>query len=171
MAEAELALELEYMMRRLGAEAAAFDPIVGSGPRGALPHAIPSDRKIQAGDFIVIDMGCVYQGYCSDLTRTFVVGRPEPKQLEIYNIVLEAQTAALNVLKPGLTGREVDSAARDVIRRAGYDRNFGHSLAMVSVWRFTKIHVCRSLMRSRWLREWWSRLSQASICRDGAGCG
>ncbi|MDI9419820.1 MAG: aminopeptidase P family protein [Bacillota bacterium] len=128
MAEAELALELEYMMRRLGAEAAAFDPIVGSGPRGALPHAIPSDRKIQAGDFIVIDMGCVYQGYCSDLTRTFVVGRPEPKQLEIYNIVLEAQTAALNVLKPGLTGREVDSAARDVIRRAGYDRNFGHSL-------------------------------------------
>lgn len=126
--EIELALELEYTMRRLGAEAVAFDPIVGSGPRGALPHAIPGDRKIQAGDFIVIDMGCVYQGYCSDLTRTFVVGRPDPKQLEIYHIVLEAQLAALNALKPGLSGKEVDSVAREIIKNAGYDQHFGHSL-------------------------------------------
>jgi Xaa-Pro aminopeptidase len=115
-------------MRKLGAEAAAFDPIVGSGPRGALPHAIPGERRVQVGDFIVIDMGCVYQGYCSDLTRTLVVGKPDAKQLEIYNTVLKAQLAALEALRPGLTGKEVDTIAREIIKEAGYDRNFGHSL-------------------------------------------
>jgi len=128
IAEIELALEFEYTMRKLGAEAAAFDPIVGSGPRGALPHAIPWERRVQVGDFIVIDMGCVYQGYCSDLTRTLVVGKPDAKQLEIYNTVLKAQLAALEALRPGLTGKEVDTIAREIIKEAGYDRNFGHSL-------------------------------------------
>jgi Xaa-Pro aminopeptidase len=80
------------------------------------------------GDFIVIDMGCVYQGYCSDLTRTLVVGKPDAKQLEIYNTVLKAQLAALEALRPGLTGKEVDTIAREIIKEAGYDRNFGHSL-------------------------------------------
>lgn len=126
--EVELALELEYTMRRLGAEAVAFDPIVGSGPRGALPHAVPGEREITYGDFIVIDMGCVYQGYCSDMTRTLVVGQPTDKHLEIYNLVLKAQLAALEAIKPGLTGKQVDSVARDIITEAGYGPNFGHSL-------------------------------------------
>ncbi|MFB5066251.1 MAG: M24 family metallopeptidase [Candidatus Wallacebacter cryptica] len=128
MKEIELALELEYTMRRLGAEAIAFDPIVGSGPRGALPHAVPGKRQFTRGDFIVIDMGCVYQGYCSDMTRTLIVGKPTDKHLEIYNLVLEAQLAALAAIKPGLTGKQVDSAARDIIASAGYGDNFGHSL-------------------------------------------
>ncbi len=126
--EIEIALELEYTMRRLGAEAIAFDPIVGSGPRGALPHATPGQRKISAGDFIVIDMGCVFEGYCSDLTRTLVVGEPTTKHLDIYNLVLEAQLAALAALKPGLTGKQVDQVARDIIAAAGHGDHFGHSL-------------------------------------------
>lgn len=128
VSERDLAFELEYTMRTMGAEAVSFDPIVGSGPRGAQPHAIPGERPVQIGDFIVIDMGCVYQGYCSDLTRTFVVGQPDAKHLEIYNTVLEAQLAALKALKPGMSGKEVDSVAREIIKAAGYDRNFGHGL-------------------------------------------
>lgn len=126
--EVEIALELEYAMRRLGAEAIAFDPIVGSGPRGALPHALPGARKIKKGDFIVIDMGCVYQGYCSDMTRTLLVGDPTEKHLEIYNLVLKAQLAALEVVKPGIAGKQVDSTARKLISDAGYGDNFGHAL-------------------------------------------
>lgn len=126
--EIEIALELEYTMRRLGAEAIAFDPIVGSGPRGALPHALPSAREIRKGDFIVIDMGCVYQGYCSDMTRTLLVGNPTEKHLEIYNLVLKAQLSALEAVRPGIAGKQVDLTARKVISDAGYGDNFGHAL-------------------------------------------
>lgn len=126
--EAEIALELEFVMRKLGAEAVAFDPIVGSGPRGALPHALPGSRQFTHGDFIVIDMGCVYQGYCSDMTRTLLVGEPTDKHLEIYNLVLEAQLASLEAVKAGAAGVDVDLVAREIIAEGGYGDNFGHGL-------------------------------------------
>lgn len=126
--EVDLAVELEFRMRRQGASAAAFDFIVASGPRSALPHGTASDRAIQPGDLVTFDIGCVVDGYCSDLTRTVVVGEPDARQREIYDLVLRAQEAGLAALQPGRTGREVDAAARDVIAAAGYGDNFGHSL-------------------------------------------
>lgn len=128
MKEKELAFELEFTMRRLGAEGVSFDPIVGSGPQGALPHAVPGDREFQYGDFIVLDFGCVYEGYCSDMTRTLLMGQPTEKHLEIYNLVLEAQLKALAAVKPGVTGKQVDQIARDIIAGAGYGECFGHGL-------------------------------------------
>jgi len=126
--EREIALEIEYFMRKKGASAAAFDFIVASGWRSALPHGVASDKTIQDGELITLDIGCKYEGYCSDMTRTFVVGTYSPKQREIYDIVLEAQTQVLSLMKPGMTGIEVDSIARDVIERAGYGEYFGHGL-------------------------------------------
>ncbi len=126
--EIELAVELEFRMRRRGASAAAFDFIVASGPRSALPHGVASERAIQPGDLVTFDIGCVVDGYCSDLTRTVVVGEPDQRQREIYDLVRRAQETGLAALRPGRTGREVDAAARDVIAAAGYGDNFGHSL-------------------------------------------
>lgn len=126
--ELEVALELEFTMRKLGAEDISFDPIVGSGPRGALPHALPSEREFTHGDFIVIDMGCIYQGYCSDMTRTLLIGEPTDKHLEVYNLVLEAQLASLEAVKAGVRGVDVDKVARDIITEGGYGENFGHGL-------------------------------------------
>lgn len=126
--EREIALEIEYFMRKMGASAAAFDFIVASGWRSALPHGVASDKTVQEGEFITLDIGCKYEGYCSDMTRTFAVGNYTPKQREIYDIVLEAQTQALSLMKPGMTGVEVDGIARDVIEKAGYGEYFGHGL-------------------------------------------
>jgi len=126
--EIEIALELEYQMKKLGAAGLAFDSIVAGGPRGALPHAVPGNRPFQVGDFVVMDFGCNYQGYCSDMTRTVVIGEPTDKHLEIYNLVLKAQLAGLAAVQPGRTGQEVDQVARDIIAEAGYGDNFGHSL-------------------------------------------
>lgn len=128
LTELEIALELEYQMRKLGAEKTAFDTIVASGVRGALPHGRASNKKIEAGDFITMDFGAVYQGYHSDMTRTVVVGKASDKQRTIYNIVLSAQLAGLNAVKPGKRGREVDQIARQVIIDAGYGEYFGHGL-------------------------------------------
>ena len=126
--EAFVALELEIAMRRLGAERVAFDFIAASGPRSSLPHGRASERVMQAGDFLTLDFGAVYNGYCSDMTRTFVIGAPTPEQIKIYGIVLDAQLAALSVIKPGLLGKDVDKVARDVISAAGYAERFGHGL-------------------------------------------
>jgi len=126
--EQEVALELEFYMRRHGASGPAFDFIVASGFRGALPHGVASEKFIQAGDLVVIDFGAVYQGYHSDITRSVAVAGTDAKQEEIYDIVLEAQLAAINALKPGLTGAEVDAVARKVIGDAGYADYFGHGL-------------------------------------------
>ena len=126
--EQEIAARLQYLMLRYGAERMSFDPIIASGPNGSMPHAVPGERKIQNGDFITMDFGCVYQGYCSDMTRTVVVGKANEKQKEIYGVVLEAQTEALNGLHAGMTGREADAIARDVITKAGYGSCFGHAL-------------------------------------------
>lgn len=126
VAEKEIALELEFFMRRNGATSSSFDTIVASGERSALPHGVASDRLLGANEFVKMDYGALYNGYCSDITRTVVLGTPTEKHKEIYNIVREAQLACLAGLKPGMTGREGDALARDVIRKAGYGDCFGH---------------------------------------------
>lgn len=127
ISERDLALELEFYMRRQGASGVAFETIMASGPRAALPHGVASDRVLQTGDLLTMDFGCIYQGYHSDMTRTVVLGTPDEKQQEVYNIVLEAQLAGLAAVKQGVTAREVDAAARKVIAGKGYGEFFGHS--------------------------------------------
>jgi Xaa-Pro aminopeptidase len=124
--EASIALELEFYMRRNGASGPSFDTIVASGERSAMPHGVASDRVIGKGEFVTLDFGAYYKGYCSDITRTVVVGKPSDKQREIYAIVLEAQQAALDRLAPGMTGKQGDALTRDVITRYGYGEYFGH---------------------------------------------
>lgn len=126
--ELEIAAKLEYIMKTNGAEGISFDPIVASGINSSMPHAVPSRKKIEYGDFLTLDFGCLYNGYCSDMTRTVVVGKANEKQLEIYNTVLKAQLAVLDQLKAGMTGKAIDKIARDIIYSAGYDGCFGHGL-------------------------------------------
>jgi Xaa-Pro aminopeptidase len=129
MSEKALAWELEKMMRERGAEGMAFEVIVASGPNAALAHHRPSERPIQQGDAIVVDMGARLDGYHSDLTRSFYVGNePDEQFQQVYNLVLAAQTAALQGLRAGLTGKAADALARDVISAGGHADNFGHSL-------------------------------------------
>lgn len=128
VSERDIALEMEYFMRRQGAEKMAFDMIVASGARSALPHGRASSKCIAAGDFITMDFGAVYGGYHSDITRTVVVGKATPRQREIYRLVLIAQTAGLAAVSPGRVCREVDADARKVIIDAGYGEYFGHGL-------------------------------------------
>ena len=128
MTEKEVAWELEVFMRTRGAEKLAFDSIVGSGPNGAMPHATVSERVIQAGEPIVMDMGAVIDGYNSDLTRTICPGRPNDKFREIHAIVLEAQLTAERNIRPGMQGKQADAIAREVIEEAGYGENYGHGL-------------------------------------------
>lgn len=128
MREEEVALELEYHMRRAGAAAVAFEIIVASGPRSALPHGRASSRRIEPGDFVTLDLGCVVDGYCSDLTRTVVVGRADEEQRKVYDLVARAQQAGLAALRAGRRGSEVDAEARKVIADAGHADHFGHGL-------------------------------------------
>ncbi len=126
--EIEIAMELEFTMRRLGAEAVSFNPIIASGPQGALPHAQPGKRQLQQGDFVVMDFGCKYLGYCSDMTRTVVLGQPTSEQLKVYTTVLDAQSGGLAALRVGKTGQEIDKVSRDIIAAQGYGDYFGHGL-------------------------------------------
>lgn len=126
VSEQEISLELEFMMRRQGASKLAFDSIVASGWRSAMPHGVASERKLQVGDLLTMDFGAVYQGYHSDITRTVVLGQPSDKQQEIYQIVLAAQLAGVAAVKPGVKASSADRAARDVIESYGYGANFGH---------------------------------------------
>lgn len=125
--EEDVALELEFFMRKQGASGSAFDMIVASGPRGALPHGRASEKIIQAGEMVTLDFGAAYKGYNSDITRTLSVGEPSAKMKEIYDIVLRAQIAGVEALKPGVTGKEADAATRDIIAAAGYGDCYGHS--------------------------------------------
>ncbi|CAI6055163.1 M24 family metallopeptidase [Cohnella sp. JJ-181] len=125
--ESDIALEMEFYMRKLGASGTSFDTIVASGERSAMPHGVASDRAIGAGEFVTLDFGAYYKGYCSDLTRTVVVGPATDRHREIYDIVLEAQLHALERLKPGMSGREADALTRDIITRYGYGDQYGHS--------------------------------------------
>lgn len=128
MTELEIAAQLEFFMKEAGAEGLSFDTIVASGINSSKPHAVPQRKKVEKGDFITMDFGCVYGGYCSDMTRTIVVGKASEKQKQIYQIVLEAQLAALEFIKAGYTGKEIDRVARNVINQAGYKECFGHGL-------------------------------------------
>ena len=126
MSELELQAELIYCLYKNGATALAFDPIVVSGPNTSLPHGVAGDRVIQEGDFVTMDFGVLYQGYCSDMTRTVAVGYATEEMEKIYNIVLEAQLAGLAISKAGTIGKDIDGAARQVITDAGYGPYFGH---------------------------------------------
>lgn len=127
MTEKEIAARLNYLMVSAGAEKTSFDTIVASGPNGSMPHAVPGMRKVREGDFITMDFGCVYKGYCSDMTRTVALGRPSDEMRNIYDIVLQAQLAGIAAAKAGVTGAAIDGAARKVIQDAGYGAYFGHS--------------------------------------------
>lgn len=128
MTEAQIAWELEMHMRTHGATGLAFETIVASGPNAALPHYHAGPRPVQEGEPITIDWGAEIDGYRSDLTRTIVLGQPDAKFREVYDIVLKAQLTAINNIKAGITGKEADAFARDVITAAGYGEYFGHSL-------------------------------------------
>ncbi len=128
MAERELAAELEYRLAKHGSEGPAFDTIVASGERTALPHASPSERRLAEGDLLLLDFGATVDGYRSDITRTVVLGAARPWQREIHEHVLEAQAAALEALVPGCPAREVDRAARDLLEAVGLGERFGHSI-------------------------------------------
>lgn len=128
MTEQEAAWEIETAMRRGGADGLSFETIAVFGERTAMPHAIPGKRKLQTNEFVVMDFGCIYEGYCSDMTRTVVVGQADKQQRKIYETVLQAQTKALSMVKAGLKACDVDEAARQVIADAGYGEYFGHGL-------------------------------------------
>lgn len=127
MTEKEIAARLNYLMVSAGAEKTSFDTIVASGPNGSMPHAVPGMRKVREGDFITMDFGCVYKGYCSDMTRTVALGRPSDEMRNVYDIVLQAQLAGIAAARAGVTGAAIDGAARKVIQDAGYGSCFGHS--------------------------------------------
>jgi len=126
--EREIALALEFALKRLGAEEKAFDFIVASGPRGALPHGVASDRQIGCGELVTIDFGCRLSGYHSDETVTLAVGEPDPQLREIFDIVLEAHDRAMAAVRPGVALADIDRVARDYITAAGYGGCFGHGL-------------------------------------------
>jgi Xaa-Pro aminopeptidase len=128
MTEKDAAWLIEKSIREGGAQAVSFPPIVASGPNAALPHAVPEDREIGAGESVILDLGSKVDGYCSDMTRTWVSGSPSPKLREIYKTVREAQLAAQDKIRAGIDSVSVDSAARDLIMDAGYGDNFGHGL-------------------------------------------
>ena len=128
MTEKEIAMELEFQMRRSGASGVSFDTIVASGKRSSMPHGVASDKKVEVGDFITMDYGCVYQGYCSDMTRTIALGKVDEKQETVYNLVRKAQEDALQAIKAGVTGSEIHAMAQNVFQDAGYGPFFGHGL-------------------------------------------
>lgn len=127
MTEIEVANQLDFFMRSLGATGTSFNTIVASGIRSALPHGVASEKIIENGEMITLDFGCVYQGYVSDITRTFAIGDPGKKLRDIYAIVLEAQQEVLLKAQAGVTGAQLDSVARSIIIKAGYGDSFGHS--------------------------------------------
>ena len=126
MTELELQAELIYCMYRNGGTGLAFDPIVVSGPNTSLPHGVAGERVIQPGDFVTMDFGASYQGYCSDMTRTVAVGFVTEEMEKVYNTVLEAQKAAIAITRAGVIGHDIDATARKVIADAGYGEYFGH---------------------------------------------
>ena len=128
MSEMELAAELTYIGAKNGSEAPSFDPIIAAGPNGAMPHAVPGQRKLQSGDLVTVDFGCMINGYHSDTTRTFAIGKVDDFSKEIYEIVKTAQQKTLDALKSGISGIALDAVARDYITANGYGAQFGHGL-------------------------------------------
>lgn len=128
MKEKDVSAEISYWHKKFGADKDAFDPIVASGWRGCLPHGVASSKIIESGEMVTLDFGCIYNGFCSDLTRTISVGEPSEEMKKIYNIVYDAQQKAINSAKAGMTTKNLDSIARDYIAENGYGDKFGHGL-------------------------------------------
>jgi Xaa-Pro aminopeptidase len=126
--EYEVAAEIEYAMRRRGSEGAAFETVVASGPRSAHPHGVASDRVIMRGDAVVLDLGAVYRGYRSDITRTVFVGEPSPQQAAVLQVVMEAHDDAFHAMRGGVEARVVDKRARRIFAAKGLDQYFIHGL-------------------------------------------
>lgn len=126
--EREIALRLDSLMLEHGAEAMSFETIVLSGKNTSMPHGVPSNKRVECGDFVLMDFGAVYDGYHSDMTRTACVGEPTDKQRKIYDIVLTAQKESIRIAKAGISGSQLDSVARDIITNESYGDCFGHSL-------------------------------------------
>lgn len=128
MTELEIALLLEVAMKKAGATDVSFSTIVASGVHSSMPHWKPDHTKVKKGDMITMDFGCIFEGYCSDMTRTIVLGKANEEQKKVYNLVKQAQEAALSYISAGKTGYEVDKIARDMIYQGGYEGYFGHGL-------------------------------------------
>jgi Xaa-Pro aminopeptidase len=126
--ELDIAAEISYWHLRFGADGDAFESIVASGPRGALPHGRATEKTIRRGEFVTMDFGCTYKGYKSDLTRTVAIGKPSERAKNIYQIVLDAQRKAIDGVRPGIAARRLDRMARSHIRLKGYGKYFSHSL-------------------------------------------
>jgi Xaa-Pro aminopeptidase len=127
MKESEIANEMLHYMKSLGASKESFETIVASGKRGALPHGVASEKRVKEGEFITLDFGCIYKGYCSDITRSFMLGKANKKMIEIYNVVKEAQSLAIKEVKEGVKASYIDSIARNYIESKGYGQYFTHS--------------------------------------------
>jgi len=171
MTEAALALELEFEMRRRGAEGRGFDFIVASGERGAMPHGRASAKQIQSGELVTLDFGAVLDGYHSDETVTVAVGFFDGRQQEVYNVVLNGHDRVIAAVRPGITCRELDAIARDYIKEQGFGDFSVMAWAMALASRFTKSRLYRHGVMQHWQQGWWLPLSQASISPAGAGCG
>jgi Xaa-Pro aminopeptidase len=128
VSELDIAAEIAYRQRRHGAEGDAFEAIVASGDRSALPHGRPTGKKLRTGELVTLDFGSLHNGYCSDMTRTVILGRPSTEAKRIYTTVLDAQTKAIEKAASGMKARDLDAVARDHIRSAGYEKYFRHSL-------------------------------------------
>lgn len=128
MTELEVAARIEYELKLHGGEALSFETIAASGENSAMPHATPTNRNLTDGDFLTMDFGCKYEGYCSDMTRTVCIGKATDKMRHVYETVLQANELAISKIRPGMTGKEVDKIARDYIAEQGYDGCFGHGL-------------------------------------------
>ncbi len=128
MSEIEIANHIEFLAKQNGATSMAFDTIVVSGTRGALPHGRPTSKRVEKNEMVTIDFGVVYHGYQSDMTRTICIGKPKDELKKIYDIVCHAQCAGIQYIKPGITGKEVDQYVRDIIEKAGYGKYFTHGL-------------------------------------------
>lgn len=127
ISERDIAAEITYRLLKHGGEGNSFDPIAVTGVNSSMPHGVPGDTLVKAGDFVTMDFGCVYKGYCSDMTRTYAVGYASDEMKNVYDTVLSAQLAGIKAARAGVTGHDIDKAARDVIDSAGYGKNFGHS--------------------------------------------
>ncbi len=128
MTELDLSAEISYHGKKLGSERDAFEPIVASGWRSALPHGIASRKSLEPGELVVIDYGCVYEGFCSDVTRTVMIGQPSEAQRRMYEAVKEANRRAIAAARANMPGADLDRVARDYLKEQGYDKEFGHSL-------------------------------------------
>ena len=159
--EREIAIELEFFMRKNGASKLSFDTICASGVRSAMPHGVASDKVVEKGDFLTLDFGCVLDGYCSDMTRTVVIGEASQRQKEIYEIVLKAQKACFDMIKSGVKWADADKACRDIITRYGYAENVGHGTG--SELKSTSYHRCRLKVMMFWRLGTWLRLNRGYI--------